>query len=96
MSHNAELEDFMDESISLGREKGYIPTTFMRMREEYGTIETMKKLIRSGDIQSGFRRLLEIDLLDWSIEAAVLKFPDEFTEEEREAARWRLEQVGDK
>ena len=93
MSHNIELESFMDESIRLSGERGYIPTKFMRMRTEYGTIGAMKKLVIAGEIQSGFRRLKEIGLLDWSIEAAVLKFPDEFTEEEQDAARWRLEQV---
>jgi hypothetical protein len=36
----------------------------------------------------------QLGILDWSIEAAVLKFPDEFDKGLREAARFRLERAG--
>ena len=54
----------------------------------------MKHLVVSSEIQSGFKRLKELGHLELSVEAAILKFPDEFTSEERDAARWRLEQAG--
>jgi hypothetical protein len=47
----------------------------------------------SGEIQSGFKRLRQLGLLEWSIEAAVTKFPDEFPRQIREAAEWRLQQA---
>lgn len=48
----------------------------------------------SKEIHEGLRRLEKIDLLNYSIEVAVLKFPNEFTPEEQESARWKLEQIG--
>ena len=87
------LESFIDETIRLARQKGYHPTTFVAMRKRHGTVPAISKLVVSGDIQSGFKRLKELGLLDWSIEAAVVKFPDEFSREIREAAEWRLTQA---
>lgn len=50
-------------------------------------------LVRSGDIQSGFKRLHKLNLLDWTIEAAVEKFPDEFTGDDLECAAFRLREA---
>lgn len=63
------------------------------MRARHGTIETISRLVMSGDVQSGFKRLHALGLLDWTIEAAVLNFPDEFSEHVRECAAWRIAQV---
>ena len=93
MSGSTELEAFMDESLRQGVKKGYNQPIFMRMRTRHGTVEAMKKLVVSSEIQSGFQRMKEIGLLDWTVEAAILKFPDEFTFEDRDAAKWRLEQA---
>lgn len=90
---NEELEEFIDELIERSREKGYIPKAFINMRHRYGTVKAIKRLVDSKEIQSGFKRLRELGLLYLSIEAAVMKFPDEFTIEEQESAKWRLEQV---
>lgn len=84
------LEAFIDETIHRGREKGYIPTVFIAMRREMGTIPAISRLVRSGDLQSGFKRLRSLGLLDWTIEAAVEKFPEEFTATDRECAAFRL------
>ena len=88
------LEAFIDETIYRSAEKSYYPTTFIGMRQRYGTIPAISKLVRSGDVQSGFRRLRQLNLLDWTIEAAVLKFPDEFSQQDRECAAFRLREVG--
>ncbi|HUF55455.1 MAG TPA: hypothetical protein VMM55_02730 [Thermohalobaculum sp.] len=90
---SAGLEAFIDETIRLARLKGYHPTAFVAMRSRRGTVPAISTLVVSGDIQSGFRRLRDLGLLDWSIEAAVLKFPDEFKREVREAAEWRLREA---
>lgn len=94
MSGSTELEKFTDEIIEKSIQIGYTPHIFCRMREQRGTVEAMRNLVVSSEIQSGFKRLKELDRLELSIEAAILKFPDEFTSEERDAARWRLEQAG--
>lgn len=84
------LEAFVDETILRGREKGYIPTIFIGMRQDLETIPAISRLVRSGDIQSGFKRLQALGLLEWTIEAAVEKFPEEFSKDDRECATFRL------
>jgi len=89
-----ELETFIDETIRRGAERGYHPTTFTKMRERWTTVGAIKRLVVNGDIQSGFRKLNELGLLDCTIEAAVLKFPSRFDKGVIEAARFRLTQAG--
>ena len=90
----AGLEAFIDEMLNLAKAKGYVPTAFIGMRRQYGTVDAIERLVESGDPQSGFKRLRALNLIEWSIEAAVLRFPDEFTCEARQCAEWRLKQVG--
>ena len=87
------LDAFIDETIKIAKSRGYNPTVFIGMRRQHGTIEAIERLVLSGDIQSGFKRLRQLDLLDWTIEAAVTKFPHEFSRHARECAEWRLQQV---
>lgn len=87
------LEAFIDESIALSKEQGYDPTVFIGMRRRHGTVDAIERLVQSGDIQSGFERLRELDLLDWTVEAAVTKFPEEFSRNAKQCAEWRLQQV---
>ncbi|GLK76187.1 hypothetical protein GCM10008171_14410 [Methylopila jiangsuensis] len=87
------LEAFTDEMIRLCAKKGYHPTAFKGMRERHGTLEAMRRLVRNGDVQSGFLRLTELGLQDWTIEAAILRFKPEFDRTDIECARWRLAQA---
>lgn len=88
-----ELERFIDESIKLSSAKGYYPSVFISMRDRHKTLGAISRLVRSGDIQSGFKRLSELDMLDWTIEAAIQKFPSEFDHHDRACAEYRLSQV---
>lgn len=90
---SSELEAFIDEAIRRGREKGYHPTIFIGMRQNLGTIPAISKLVRSGDLQSGFMRLHDLNLLDWTIEAAVEKFPSEFDKNDIACAAFRLQEA---
>ena len=81
------LEAFIDESIRKSRESGYDPTVSISMRKDHGTVSAIRKLVTSGDIQSGFKRMSDLGLLDLTIEAAVLRFPDAFSPPVIEAAR---------
>lgn len=87
------LEDYVDEGLRLGRERGYCPTTFEGMRRSHGTVEAISRLMVSGDIQSGFKRMCELGLREYSMENVVLMFPENFKKPVREAAAWRLGQV---
>ena len=88
-----ELENFIDLGVKLAKEKGYNPHVFIRMRNQYGTIESISRLVVSGEEQSGFKRLKKLGLLDYSIEAAVLKFPKEFSSQAMECAEFRLRMI---
>jgi hypothetical protein len=85
-----ELDAFIDETIRRARQHGYHPTTFIAMRARHGTVHAIEKLVQTGDVQSGFRRLKELGLSDWSIEAAVLKYPNRFSKAARQCADFRL------
>ena len=87
------LEAFVDEAIKLAKGQGYNPTIFIGMRHQYGTLDAMERLVQSGDIQSGFKRLNQLNLLNWTIETAITKFPNEFSRNARQCAEWRLQQV---
>ena len=87
----SELDAWINKSIRVAVEHGYHPTTFIEMRGNLGTKAAIERLVLSGGSQIGFRRLRELGLLAWSIEAAVCKFPSEFPNRElREAAETRL------
>ena len=88
------FEDFVDELIKQSRDKGHNPKVFINMRRRYGTINSIKSLVDCKEIHRGLRRLQELRSLHLSLEAVVLKFPDKFTIEERETARWKLEKLG--
>jgi hypothetical protein len=90
---SAALEAFIDKTIELAKARGYNPTIFQGMRRQHGTLQAIEMLVQSGDVQSGFRRLKQLGLLEWSIEAAVTRFPAEFTQNARQCAGWRLQQV---
>ncbi len=87
------LEAFIGETIRRAAEHKYYPTTFVGMRERHGTLSAISRLVASGDIQSGFKRLCQLGLKEWTIESAVLKFPEEFSKDVRECAAFRLKQA---
>jgi hypothetical protein len=66
---------------------GYHPTIFVRMKNQYGTVPAITKLIESGTIQSGLDRCVELGLTPWSLEMAVIKHPSLFAE--RRPVWWR-------
>lgn len=93
----AGLKAWVDESILASRAKGYHPTEFIKMLERYGTIPAIERLVISGEMQTGFRKLLQLGILhEWSMEAGVLKFPNLFTKKAQQSAEFRLRFVNDK
>jgi hypothetical protein len=84
------LEAFVDEGIVRTTQGGYPPTEFIRMRARYGTVKAMTMLVKTAKIQKGFKKLQKLGLLKWSVEAAILKFPDRFSEDTQKCAKFRL------
>ncbi len=88
-----ELDAYVDEGLRRASAKHYHPTVFVGMRTQRGTVEAISRLLISGEIQSGFRRMIEIGLVDYSLESTALRFPGEFSNPVLEAATWRLAQA---
>jgi hypothetical protein len=66
------------------------------MVARHGATEAARRLLVSGDIQTGFERLVTLGRPDLTIEWAVLdpRWAGLFARDHQEAARWRLQQAG--
>ena len=91
----ATFEERLRESVRLSIGLGYNPTIFTEMLERHGGVQTAKRLIAAGEIQSGIRRMAELRRLDITMERIMLdtEFAPLFSEGELAAARWRLDQL---
>lgn len=88
------LEAFVNESLERSWNKGYPARVFRRMRYDYGTEEAMRRLAEADALQTGLLELAKRDLLDWSVEAGVLRFPDRFPGRLTQAsAKFKLDQA---
>ncbi len=74
----------------------YNPTAWVAMSTRHGAAEAARRLVVSGDIQTGFERLVRAGKPELTIEWAMLgtKWDPIFHDQHREAARWRLRQAG--
>lgn len=74
---------------------GYHPHDFEVMLANASAARVAEKLVTSGELQSGLKRLAQMERLDLSVESIMLKaeFEPLFTKEHRAAAQWRLNQV---
>ena len=74
---------------------GYSPNILKQMIEREHPVEVAKKLVVSGDLQYGIRELGKLGHLELSIENIMLEdeFEYLFTPQERDAARFRLDDV---
>lgn len=99
MSNERLEHEFADAMRASCRESvglGYYPTRFLEALERKGAVAYARQLVASADLQSGLRRLCALGRLDLSIEHLIAEDPrflELFSEDDREAARWRLEQV---
>jgi hypothetical protein len=88
------LDAFIREGLEISLAKGYPAPVFRRMMHEHGTVEAVRRLAEADVLQSGLRELAKLDLLEWSAEQAVLKFPKLFPRPlTRASARFKLEQA---
>lgn len=74
----------------------YRPTRFIQMVGKSGGLQAVKQLLRGSDASDGFTKLWEARRLDLSMEALVVLpvYTDLFTPDEKNRARYRLEQYG--
>ncbi len=85
----------IQDSIRQSRALGYPPTRFENMLLKMGALRLAKKLVISGDIQTGLKEVAKLGRKDLAMESIMLEpiFEKLFTVEELEAARWRLQQI---
>jgi hypothetical protein len=72
------------------------PTVWIGMIANLGAAEAARRLVVSGDIQTGFGRLVQAERPELTIEWEILSLQWDplFSDQHREAARWRLGQAG--
>jgi len=96
MGLESRFEQAVREACIQVQHAGYYPSRFIEKMDRIGAVAYAKQLVTSGELQSGLRRLKELELLDLSIEHFVGRDPDFaslFTKGERDAANWRLDQI---
>ena len=92
------FKEAMCESCRVCKEElDYPPHYWWRMvRKLGGEVEAARHLLDAKQPQAGFGRLLGLDRLDLSVEAAVVDpiYASLFTDDQRKEARKRLDAVG--
>ena len=87
------LEEFVEEGIRLGIEKGFYPAVFQQMRQHYTLEVAIEKLVRTNETKKGFLKMESFGLKEWTLEAAVLKFPTRFSKEAGVYAKARFDGI---
>jgi hypothetical protein len=85
------LEEFVDESISRAQARDYTPNWFIGMWNEDRSHAPIERLVKTAEAKSGYKRMVQIGLKDWTLEAAVVRFPKRFSKEAFAYASARLE-----
>ena len=95
MTLEDEFEQECWRAVEAGREFRYTPTAWIAMIRRSGAAAAARQLLLSGEIQSGFDRLVREGRLDLTVEFAVLnpRWDSLFGPDVREAAWWRLAKV---
>lgn len=91
----AEFSSKLRDAIHECHKLGYHPTRFEQMLDTLGGASLAKKLVISGELQDGLKKLAKLGRLDLSMEAIMqeVRFASLFSKLEIEAAQWRLAQV---
>lgn len=74
---------------------GYTPTRFEQMLDSTDAVVLAKRLVASGELQDGLKRIKALGRLDLSMEQIMLDpiFSPLFTSQELQAASWRSSQL---
>jgi len=92
----SEFQRACELAVEEPRALGYMPTAWISMmRGPGGAVSAARRFLTSGDVQSGFERLIRMGRRDLTVEQAVLdeRWAELFDDTHREAARWRLAQA---
>ena len=87
------LDQFVNELISRSASAGFQLFQLTQMRDEYGTVSAVQALVERSEDTSGLAFLVEHELQGWSLEAAVVNYPNHFPSETVGLARSRLAKI---
>lgn len=73
------LEAFIDSATRRLADRDYVPDEFLGLRNQLGLVQAITQLVEGSEFKGGFLRVLELGLVDWSLEAAVTRYPDRFS-----------------
>lgn len=84
-------------AIEEAKQLGYHPTRFETMLNDMGAVPLAKKLVISGDLQDGLKKMKQLGRLDLTLEHIMQNEPFHplFSKAELAAADWRLQQARD-
>ncbi len=74
---------------------GFPATRTRKMIEEHGRIEALSRLVKSADLQKGFKVLRDSGQLEHTFEALMIRFSDLFKKDAIDAADFRLKHSND-
>ena len=92
-----EFQEELEEACRIAIEQyGYRPKIFLRMMARHGARGAAKRLLSGNQWQEGFSRMWELNRLDLTVEAHVvkLKYQELFETEDIAEARRRLAECG--
>ena len=95
MSLDADFEQRLRDAIRASIALGYNPTRFTNMLDAYGGVGVAKRLVASGELQDGIKKIVAMGHPELSMESIMLEaqFATLFARGELAAARWRLDQL---
>lgn len=95
MSTDDEFEQRLRDSIRDSIALGYNPTRFTDMLNTWGGVGVAKRLVASGEIQDGVKKIVALGPPELSMESITIeaRFASLFSDGELAAARWRLDQL---
>ena len=84
----------VDRTIAIYQDiNGRFASRTRKMIEEREVVKALSDLVTSAELQLGFKTLRDAGRLDVTFESIVVKFPDLFSEQVREVAKWRLKEA---
>ena len=70
---------------------GYFAARTRQMIKKHGKITALSLLMKSSDLQQGFKKLRDVNQLDKTFEFIVIKYKALFDSDVVKAAQWRLD-----
>ncbi len=94
-SKEEKLDKEIEKAIKEMKSFGYVPTYFIRMRNEYGSVEAIKRLLNKDGLSDGMVKLWENNRLDLCMENIIqsAEYRELFTDEEIKKAKQRIEKM---